>query len=224
MKIIVDGSYRKPNTGIIAMFIVGERVWHEKISCESSTEAELLAIKMALEHLQKNKLKGVVVISDCQSVVETINKQVKGKKIYQLYGPVIIEIQKLLKQTNSTLLWNPRKESLVPDIACHNEQSGQYKTISLPKLDKFNPTIESTCIKLSEEVGELSRLVGRMRGLSGEKHKVSQQTYDNVGKELLDVAQTAITMMFVLEDQHKVKIGPLIKQHHNKLKTKNYMS
>lgn len=142
------------------MFIVGERVWHEKTSCASSTEAELLAIKMALEHLQKNKLKGVVVISDCQSVVETINKQVKGKKIYQLYGPAIIEIQKLLKQTNSSLLWNPKKESLIPDIACRNEQSSQYKTISLPKLDKLNPTIESTCIKLSEEVGELSRLVG----------------------------------------------------------------
>jgi len=36
-----------------------------------------------------------------------------------------------------------------------------------PKL-QLNPTIEGTMIKLAEEVGEMSEIVGKIRGLSGE--------------------------------------------------------
>ena len=36
-----------------------------------------------------------------------------------------------------------------------------------PKLD-LNPTMEGTMIKLAEEVGEMSEIVGKIRGLSGE--------------------------------------------------------
>lgn len=223
MKIIVDGSYKKPDHGRIAMFVTGEKVIQQQARCTSSTHAEIMAIKMALDYLVKHNLKNATIISDCQSVVDKINQVVVGSKILE-YKVVLNNIQHLLKATKSTLIWEPRKNSLIPDLACQYGKDNRYKTISLPRLDKLNPTIESTCIKLSEEVGELSRLVGRMRGLSGERNGTNQQTYNNIGKELLDVAQTAITMMFVLEEQHKVKIDPLIKQHHNKLKTKNYMS
>jgi hypothetical protein len=36
-----------------------------------------------------------------------------------------------------------------------------------PKLD-LSPTIESTMIKLAEEVGECGEIVGKVRGMSGE--------------------------------------------------------
>lgn len=220
-QIIVDGSYKSPSQGKIAIFITGEKAIHQQIECTSPTHAEILAIKMALDYLVSHGSKATIV-SDCQSVVDIINHAAKGTKIRR-YEPIISEIRASLKQTKSTLIWKSRKNVVIPDLACRYNKDSQYKTISLPRLDKLNPTIESTCIKIAEEVGELSRLVGRMRGLSGEA-KTDKNVYENIGRELLDVAQTAITMMFVLEEQHKVGIDHLLKQHLNKLKTKNYIS
>lgn len=57
-----------------------------------------------------------------------------------------------------------------------------------PKL-QLDPTIEGTMIKLAEEVGEMSEIVGKIRGLSGEnKEKVLLKLLSrDMGREISDV-------------------------------------
>jgi len=43
------------------------------------------------------------------------------------------------------------------------------KTLSLPRLNQLNPTLESTALKLMEEAGELAQAIGKFRGMNGEK-------------------------------------------------------
>lgn len=99
------------------------------------------------------------------------------------------------------------------------------KVIALPKLNQLEPSLESTALKLMEEAGELAQAIGKFRGLSGEK-----TTYDTdevmvmITKELLDVAQTAVSMMYVLEDQYQVDIGQCLGEHIQKLIDKGYLS
>ncbi|MGI5920586.1 MAG: MazG nucleotide pyrophosphohydrolase domain-containing protein [Syntrophomonadaceae bacterium] len=98
------------------------------------------------------------------------------------------------------------------------------KTLSLPRLTQLNPTLESTALKLMEEAGELARVIGKFRGLSGEQVSVDKDTMvTELAKELLDVAQTAVTMMFVLQDQFDMDIEDALKDHYAKLETKGYL-
>jgi NTP pyrophosphatase (non-canonical NTP hydrolase) len=102
----------------------------------------------------------------------------------------------------------------------------KMKTISLPQLNQLNPTLESTALKLMEEAGELAQVIGKFRGLSGEPTAVRQRdsvVVEEISKELLDVAQTAITMMFVMEDQYGIDIDALLQQHIGKLQAKKYI-
>lgn len=98
------------------------------------------------------------------------------------------------------------------------------KTLSLPKLNMLNPTLESTALKLMEEAGELAQAIGKFRGLSGEKVSMPEEdVLRQIAKELLDVAQTAVTMMFVMEDNYGINIDELLKEHVDKLKRKGYL-
>lgn len=98
------------------------------------------------------------------------------------------------------------------------------KTLSLPKLNRLNPTLESTALKLMEEAGELAQAIGKYRGLSGEKVEMDEETViGEIARELLDVAQTAVTMMFVMEEQFDINIDSLLKGHWAKLERKGYL-
>lgn len=102
----------------------------------------------------------------------------------------------------------------------------KLKTISLPYLNSISPTIESTALKLSEEQGELCRAIGKFRGMNGERDgiKLSDgEAYEEITKELLDVAQTAITMILVLEKQHGINVEKYINEHIEKLIGKGYV-
>ncbi|MCR4399855.1 MAG: nucleotide pyrophosphohydrolase, partial [Syntrophomonadaceae bacterium] len=46
------------------------------------------------------------------------------------------------------------------------------KSISLPRLNRLSPTLESTALKLMEEAGELAQAIGKLRGMSGEQVEV----------------------------------------------------
>lgn len=101
----------------------------------------------------------------------------------------------------------------------------QTKTVALPRLGGLHPTLESTALKLLEEAGELAEGIGKYRALSGERsadppHRVMTA----IGQELLDVAQTAITMMFVLEEQYGVDLQALLHEHIRKLAAKGYLA
>lgn len=99
------------------------------------------------------------------------------------------------------------------------------KTISLPKLNKLAPTMESTALKLMEEAGELAQAIGKLRGLSGEAgHLDEKAVMDLITKELLDVAQTAVSMMFVLEEDFQVDIEKARAEHVAKLIRKGYLA
>lgn len=100
------------------------------------------------------------------------------------------------------------------------------KSIALPHLDKVRPTMESTAIKLMEEAGELAAAIARFKGYSG----IQIGTQDrralahDCARELLDVAQTAITLMFVLEEQYGVDVDSALTEHIEKLTRKGYLS
>jgi NTP pyrophosphatase (non-canonical NTP hydrolase) len=101
----------------------------------------------------------------------------------------------------------------------------ETKTLSLPRLNQLNPTLESTALKLMEEAGELAQVIGKYRGMSGEKVEVNGDlVVRQIARELLDVAQTAVTMMFVMEEQFDLNIEDLLKDHWGKLERKGYLS
>lgn len=97
------------------------------------------------------------------------------------------------------------------------------KTITLPRLNKLNPSLESTALKIMEESGELAQAIGKFRGLNGEALRVEEdEAMQLVAQELMDVAQTAVTMMFVLEEQYGIDIDKVLKAHVTKLRNKGY--
>ncbi|MEW6696543.1 MAG: MazG-like family protein [Bacillota bacterium] len=99
------------------------------------------------------------------------------------------------------------------------------KTIALPKLNNLSPTMESTALKLMEEAGELAQAIGKLRGMSGEQARYEEkEVMELITKELLDVAQTAVSMMFVLEEHYDVNIEKAQEQHIEKLVRKGYLS
>lgn len=99
------------------------------------------------------------------------------------------------------------------------------KLIALPKLNKLNPSLESTALKLMEETGELAQCIGKFRCLNGEIIKRDEEeNIQAIACELLDVAQTAVTMMYVLEEQFNVNIEDALEKHINKLIKKGYLT
>ena len=102
----------------------------------------------------------------------------------------------------------------------------EHKVIALPKLNQLEPSLESTALKLMEEAGELAQAIGKFRGLSVE-HIVGyseDEVMYMISQELLDVAQTAVSMMYVLEEQYQVDIGKALDKHIQKLIDKGYLS
>ncbi len=98
------------------------------------------------------------------------------------------------------------------------------KTLSLPKLNQLKPTLESTALKLMEEAGELAQVIGKYRGLSGEQVHLDEKTIvKQIAKELLDVAQTAVTMMLSLIQQFGLNIDTILQEHWQKMEDKGYL-
>ncbi|WP_372995392.1 MazG-like family protein [Lutispora sp.] len=103
-------------------------------------------------------------------------------------------------------------------------RSTEYKSVSLPRLNNLKPNIESTALKLMEEAGELAQLIGKYRGLNGEKCTMEETVVINrIAEELLDVAQVAVSMMYVLEENYNISIDEKLKQHIEKLTKKGYI-
>lgn len=100
----------------------------------------------------------------------------------------------------------------------------EFKSISLPRLNNLKPNIESTALKLMEEAGELAQIIGKYRGLNGENCKMEEsEAIDRMAEELLDVAQVAISMMFVLEESYSIDIQEKVNSHIEKLTRKGYI-
>lgn len=101
----------------------------------------------------------------------------------------------------------------------------QKKIIALPRLNNLSPTMESTALKLMEEAGELAQAIGKLRGMSGEDRELEEhEVLRRIAGELLDVAQTAVSMMFVLEETYGVDIDHELENHIKKLREKGYLT
>lgn len=101
----------------------------------------------------------------------------------------------------------------------------EHKIIALPRLNNLTPTMESTALKLMEEAGELAQAIGKYRGLSGETTDYEEkEVMQLITQELLDVAQTAVSMMYVLEENYQVDIGEMLEKHIQKLIDRGYLS
>lgn len=97
------------------------------------------------------------------------------------------------------------------------------KTVTLPRLNRLSPSLESTALKIMEESGELAQAIGKLRGLSGERQRLEEEeAMQMVARELVDVAQTAVTMMFVLEEQYGIDLEAILQEHLAKLRNKGY--
>jgi NTP pyrophosphatase (non-canonical NTP hydrolase) len=107
----------------------------------------------------------------------------------------------------------------------HRFSEGPFvsKTVTLPRLNRLSPSLESTALKIMEESGELAQAIGKLRGLSGERQRLEEDdAMQMVARELVDVAQTAVTMMFVLEEQYGIDLETILREHIAKLQAKGY--
>lgn len=98
--------------------------------------------------------------------------------------------------------------------------------LSLPRLNGLTPTFESACIKLCEEMGEVARIIGKGQGLNGESQSVilkKQEFINELGGELFDVAQSAMTMLYLFQDKYNLDINKFYNRHINKLIKKGYL-
>ncbi len=103
-----------------------------------------------------------------------------------------------------------------------------FEVVALPKLNQLAPTLNSTLLKIIEEAGELARATltflpyERLKGSEIAELSVAQGALAEVNGELLDVAQTCVTMIFVMEESYSIEIAELIQRHLNKLENKGY--
>lgn len=98
--------------------------------------------------------------------------------------------------------------------------------LTFPELNGLNPTLESTYIKLGEEMGEVARLLGKGRCMSGELEyeRLSDMNFvAELGAELFDVAQSAVTMLYLLHNKSNLDISKFQSEHIKKLLRKGYL-
>lgn len=101
------------------------------------------------------------------------------------------------------------------------------EAIYLPKLNNLTPTLDSTLLKIMEEAGELARAVLHFLPyenilLNEKDSPAANELLTEVATELLDVAQTCVTMLFVMEECYGIQVDALIGEHLRKLKEKGY--
>lgn len=99
-------------------------------------------------------------------------------------------------------------------------------SLRLPKLSGLSPTLDSTVLKLMEETGELARAVLHFLPFE-EAAKAApvgegRSRLREVAAELLDVAQTCVSMIFVMEERCGISADALIDAHLAKLIAKGY--
>lgn len=97
--------------------------------------------------------------------------------------------------------------------------------LELPVLDGLDLKLEPTVLKLVEEVGELSQVVGKYRKLSNETfYNYTEETIKSkLEEELIDVAQTVCSLIYILERDYGINIKNGINDHIRKLQKKGYI-
>ena len=97
--------------------------------------------------------------------------------------------------------------------------------LSLPVLKGITPTLESSVLKLVEEVGEVAERTGKYRGINGERFSLPDASVNKkeLTKELVDVIQSVVTILSVLEVPAE-EIDKYVKTVHvRKMKKRGYL-
>ena len=113
-----------------------------------------------------------------------------------------------------------------PNIKYYVQSAGHYKYLNLPRLDIPQATLLKSVCKIQEEIGELTQILGKNVGKSGEK-KIEYDTnklLKDSALELLDIAQCCFTMLYILEEKYNVDINKILSKHLEKLELKGYYS
>jgi len=96
--------------------------------------------------------------------------------------------------------------------------------LTFHRLNGLNPTIQSCTFKLIEELGEFLQIVGKHSGMSGEKPIISDEVrIRRMIFEALDVAQSAVTMVYTLCELKGVLPELFVEAHERKLRQKGYL-
>jgi len=105
----------------------------------------------------------------------------------------------------------------------------KYKEfVSFQKLNGLNPTLESCTMKVIEEAGEVMQLLGKGQRKSGESKNsilIINETEFGIllACEAMDLAQSAVTMMYEVCRCFGITEGDIIKAHEQKLVDKKYL-
>lgn len=107
------------------------------------------------------------------------------------------------------------------DYSLKNE-NGELQLV-LPEL-LINTNLMKTCLKIGEEAGELSQLVGKFSAMSGEEqHRIGEKELNiAIVQELLDVAQCCVTMLYILVDKYGIDVEKILTKHRQKLHNHGY--
>ncbi len=140
-------------------------------------------------------------------------------------GQVCATMMFLVKNENATAAVNSHVWKLYNkgylkrmDTAAGIMDKDGNKVLYLPRLD-IQPTLHETFLKLTEEAGELAQRVGKKQGMNGEPNGEDQALM----ADLLDVAQTCVTMLYVLVDENYIDIDRLLADHKKKLAEHGYL-
>ena len=116
-----------------------------------------------------------------------------------------------------------RKEFGEP-VSCAPFEIPISGTISFHRLNGLNPTVQSCTFKLIEELGEFLQIVGKHSGMSGEKPVISDEVrIRRMIFEALDVAQSAVTMVYALCELNELSPESFVESHERKLRQKGYL-
>ena len=100
-------------------------------------------------------------------------------------------------------------------------------SFALPRLD-IQTDVLLTCLKISEEAGELAQIAGKFSAMSGENRTPmeSERKAMEMLKALLDVTQCCVTMLYLFADEHKALFPNLLEnlllEHDAKMKEHGY--
>jgi len=126
---------------------------------------------------------------------------------------------------------NCKKESTCNGNICLSGEwfEPKYKEfVSLPKLNGLNPTLESCTMKVLEETGEVMQLLGKGQRKSGESKNsilvIDDKEYGILlACEAMDLAQSALTMMYEVCGKFGIIEEDIIRSHEEKLLLKGYL-
>lgn len=107
-------------------------------------------------------------------------------------------------------------------VNCYEDNLKEYFPECNGLVDK---TLDTTLLKMMEEVGELSRAYSKFGGLNGEDVFLSKEDCrDEIIKELLDVMQVSASFLYILINKYpELDIEHNLKMHRDKLIKKGYV-